>query len=49
MINHILTVRIPQLKALLITDIYLDQNSVEQSINLVIRCIVPTHPLIAIL
>ena len=39
MINHFLRVRIPQLKALLLIVIYLDPNSVEQRIELVIRCI----------
>ena len=46
MINHFLTVRIPQPKALLLTGIYLDHNSVEQRIKLVIRCIVPTCTLV---
>ena len=49
MINYIITVRISQLKTLLLTDIYLDQDSVEQKINLVTRCIVPTRSLIAVL
>ena len=49
MINYIIAVRISQLKTLLLTDIYLDQDSVEQKINLVTRCIVPTRSLIAVL